>query len=79
LIDGLFFGLVAYANMKPPTFQRLGDQRAQTLVVSASDPMIKAKPSWWRFILALVIYLCIQAIASILLTMPYIRFIEVAK
>jgi uncharacterized RDD family membrane protein YckC len=79
LIDGLFLGVVAYANMKAPAFQRLGDKKAQTLVVSASDPMIKAKPSWWRFILALVIYLCIQASVTILMTLPHLRFIEFPK
>lgn len=36
-VDGLFFGLVAYASMNPPSRQRLGDRWAQTLVVKRAN------------------------------------------
>jgi uncharacterized RDD family membrane protein YckC len=68
IIDGIFFGLVAWINMKPPLYQRLGDKRAGTLVVSAKDPIIKIFPNRWKFILALILFMffpcLIQLISS---------------
>ncbi len=57
IIDGLVFGVVAAGYMKPPSYQRLGDQKASTLVVSSKDPCIKENPEWWKFFLALFFYL----------------------
>jgi uncharacterized RDD family membrane protein YckC len=56
LVDGLFFGLIAYSKMKPPYYKRIGDNSANTMVVDARNPLIQQKPGWWRFLIALVIY-----------------------
>jgi uncharacterized RDD family membrane protein YckC len=74
LIDGFFFGIVAYTNMKPPQYQRLGDQNAGTLVVAASDPEIKEKPDWWKFFEALVVFMVIDSLILALSVLVYIRF-----
>jgi uncharacterized RDD family membrane protein YckC len=79
LIDGLFFGVVAYTNMKVPTYQRLGDKKAQTIVVSTNDPIIQTKPAWWRFLIALVVFLCLRGLITILTIMPYLRYIPISK
>lgn len=52
LIDGLFFGLVAAINMQGTLKQRWGDKLAKTIVVSASDPVIRVRRSWWWFLAA---------------------------
>lgn len=56
LVDGFFFGLIAYKTMKPPLYKRIGDISAKTLVVDAHDPLIQQKLGWWRFLVALVIF-----------------------
>lgn len=52
LVDLLFFGLLAYVNMKPPLQQRIGDKSAHTIVVAANDPVISRKLPAWRVVLA---------------------------
>ena len=42
-VDGLFCGLVAYAKMKAPQYQRLGDQAARTIVVGSGDPIFNGR------------------------------------
>jgi uncharacterized RDD family membrane protein YckC len=74
LIDGLFFGVVAASTMKPPEFQRLGDKKASTLVVSSKDPIIKDNPSWWKFVIALAGYLCLEFVIVAMEIFFLIRF-----
>jgi len=73
IIDGFFFGLVAYINMKPPVFQRLGDKRAGTLVVSANNPIIRKCHEWWKFILALILFLISSGLITMMFTIFDIR------
>jgi uncharacterized RDD family membrane protein YckC len=56
LVDGLFFGLIAYALMKPPLFQRLGDKAANTVVTGAHNPGIRRMRSVWGFVAATGLY-----------------------
>ena len=74
LIDGLFFGLVAYSAMKPPQYQRMGDQKAGTLVVAANDSAVKETSAWWKFFAALVVYLIIDSLILTLSVLFFIRF-----
>jgi uncharacterized RDD family membrane protein YckC len=60
-IDGLFCGLIAYAEMKPPLYQRLGNKWGQTVVVRAGDPAIKQPREWWWFLVATAIYLAMHS------------------
>jgi len=53
LLDGIGFGLVAWASMKRPLYQRVGDQQTGTVVVSSKDPIIRKSFSKWNFLLAL--------------------------
>lgn len=62
LIDGLFLGLIAYANMKPPLQQRLGDKAANTIVVASRDPLIQAHRPWWWLLIAAAAYLFAAAV-----------------
>jgi len=73
IIDGILFGLVAYINMKPPVYQRLGDKRAGTLVVSANNPIIRKCHERWKFILALILFLIFSGLIQMTLTAFYIR------
>jgi uncharacterized RDD family membrane protein YckC len=61
LIDGLFFGAPAAANMKRPLQQRLGDKAAKTVVVSSRATFIQNPRPWWRLLLAGVLYLFLVA------------------
>lgn len=54
-IDGLFFGIPAYASMKSPLFQRFGDKTAKTVVVGAKESIIKQPRAWWWFLVAAMI------------------------
>lgn len=73
IIDGFFFGLVAYFNMKPPVYQRLGDKRAGKLVVSANNPIIRKCHKRWKFILSLILFLIFSGLMQMMLTALYIR------
>lgn len=56
-IDGIFFGLVAYASMrKGPLRQRLGDKGARTIVVDRGDSVIQEPRGWSWFLIAAVLY-----------------------
>lgn len=74
LVDGLFLGIVAYSMMKPPSFQRLGDQKADTLVASANDGAIRNKPIWWKFLIALAVYLFLDSTIISIGLLAYVRF-----
>ncbi len=73
LIDGLFFGIVAYSYMKPPAYQRLGDRKASTVVVSSNDAAVKKNIVWWNFILALAIYLAAESMIVMLGALLYVH------
>jgi hypothetical protein len=51
--------------MKPPLYQRIGDKSAQTVVVDSRDPVIRQQRAGWWFLVALLIYLAIDAIGSL--------------
>jgi uncharacterized RDD family membrane protein YckC len=67
IIDSFFFGLVALASMKPPLFQRVGDQFAGTMVVSIKEPGISKAPEEWKFLVALAIFLFLEVIVRMLI------------
>ena len=66
-IDGLFFGIPAYRSMKSPLYQRIGDKKAQTVVVGSKEPIIQAPRAWWWFLVATVLYLTTATVLVILL------------
>jgi len=72
-IDGLLFGLPAYASMKEPLLQRIGDKSAKTIVVGAKDSFIQVTPPWWWFILALGAYLGVETVAALIQTISLLR------
>ncbi|HEY70661.1 MAG TPA: RDD family protein [Anaerolineae bacterium] len=72
-VDAIVFGLIAYMSMKPPLYQRLGDQSAKTLVVSSRDPIIREARSWDWIILAGLFYLVINGIVTVLILLMMIR------
>ncbi|HEU0291683.1 MAG TPA: RDD family protein [Anaerolineales bacterium] len=72
-IDGLFFGIPAYATMKEPLLQRIGDKAAKTVVVGAKDTFIQHTPEWWWLVIAAGIYLGIEIIASFIQTISLLR------
>ncbi len=65
LIDFICFGLVAFIFMKFPLYQRLGDQEANSLVISSSDPFIKQFPKWKEFIAAILLYLFLSLFVQV--------------
>jgi len=68
-IDALFFGLVAYGNMKKsPLNQRLGDKWAKTVVVERSNLIQAQLPPWWKFLLAFVAAIVIDGFIAVLST-----------
>lgn len=74
LIDGLFLGIIAYVKMKAPGYQRLGDQKANTFVVSAKDTVIKENPAWEKFFLALILFILVDFMNIAIWLLAYIRF-----
>ncbi len=72
-IDGLLFGIPAYASMKEPLLQRIGDKAAKTIVVGAKDSFIKNAREWWWFILALGVYLGMETVASLIQMISMLR------
>jgi len=74
IIDGLFFGIVAFSYMKPAVYQRLGDRKAATFVVASNDPVVKTQPEGWKFWIALFLYLLLNIIAIIILILIRCRF-----
>ena len=61
--DILFFGIVAYAIMKAPMYQRAGDRVARTIVVGAKDGIVQRPRPRSRFVLALALFLALEAAA----------------
>jgi uncharacterized RDD family membrane protein YckC len=64
LIDGFLFGVPAYASMKHPLYQRIGDKSAKTIVVSAKSDFIQRPRQWYWFLVAAVIYLGLNALVA---------------
>jgi len=62
-VDGILFGLVAYASMKrTPLQQRLGDKMAGTLVVARKDAIIQQHRAQRWFLVAAAIYFILAMI-----------------
>jgi uncharacterized RDD family membrane protein YckC len=66
-VDGLFFAVPAYATMKVPLQQRIGDKAAHTLVVDARDPIIRESRNGGWFVTALVLYLALGAVGCLVM------------
>jgi uncharacterized RDD family membrane protein YckC len=62
IIDGLFFGVVALLNMKPPLQQRLGDKIAKTVVVKLGEHTLNLHRAVWIFWLIQIGYFCFAVI-----------------
>ncbi len=68
-VDGLFFGLVAYENMKKtPLNQRYGDKWANSVVVERSKLSQSQLPSGWKFLLAFIIAIVVDGLIAVLST-----------
>jgi uncharacterized RDD family membrane protein YckC len=67
LIDALFFAIPAYATMKAPYYQRIGDNSANTIVLDSREPTIKQQRPWWWFLIALGIYIVYDSATTIIL------------
>jgi len=75
LFDGLFLGAVGYSAMKAPLYQRYGDQKSNTIVVSSKSITFKAPKPWWWFVIALVIYASMAGILQLLIAFLNIHFV----
>lgn len=73
IIDGLVFGFVAYAKMRPPLYQRHGDVKAKTIVVHRNATLIKQQLSWPSFLSAALIYFILAGIIQIMWILPGLR------
>ena len=74
IIDGFVLGLVAYHYMSSSELkQRLGDQKAGTIVVDSREPVIRNRPAWWWFLGAAVVFLAIDFFVSILQAITLLR------
>jgi uncharacterized RDD family membrane protein YckC len=64
IVDGLVFGAVAAYSMaqNPELQQRHGDRAARTVVVDRRDPFIRDRRAPWRFLVALVAFLCLAEV-----------------
>lgn len=65
MIDSLIWGLPAFASMQPPLYQRIGDRAAKTVVVNRHESPVPLPP-FWRFLVAMVIYLMITNLAALI-------------
>lgn len=72
-VDGIFFGLVAFAAMRPPLYQRLGDRAARTLVVPVNSPLVREPREVGWYYAALVILVMLSAAATALLFLLLLR------
>lgn len=72
-VDALLFGIPAYASMKYPLYQRIGDKAAKTVVVGAREPIIQHARDWWWFIVAAMVYLLLDSAALLFLVVLTIR------
>lgn len=72
-IDGLFFGIPAYASMKPPLYQRIGDKDAKTLVVGSKDAIIRQRREWWWLLIAAALTITFTAIIALVEIASLIR------
>lgn len=64
-IDGMFFAIPAYSSMRRTLLrQRWGDRAAKTVVVSRNAPLIREHRSWWRWGMALALYLVLAVVST---------------
>lgn len=71
MIDSLIWGLPAFASMQPPLYQRIGDRAAKTVVVNRHESPVPLPP-FWRFLVAMVIYLMITNLAALIVLFTWI-------
>jgi uncharacterized RDD family membrane protein YckC len=55
LIDGLFFGIIAYWTMRQPLYQRVGDKVAKTIVVGIEEIPNRRRLLSWRLLVSLAL------------------------
>jgi uncharacterized RDD family membrane protein YckC len=70
-IDGLFFCIPAISAMKPPLYQRIGDNAAHTMVVSSKSPAIIDPRPWWWLLIALGFFFLVDMGLVILIILSY--------
>jgi uncharacterized RDD family membrane protein YckC len=63
-VEGLTLGIIAFQNMTPPLYQRLGDKMAGTVVVSTDDPIVKERRSGQRLFAAMIGYLLVSGLVQ---------------
>lgn len=72
-IDGFFFAIPAYASMKHPLYQRIGDRAADTIVVGSNDPIIQQPRAGWWFIVAAAVYFALNVFTKALVLNMAVR------
>lgn len=73
IIDGLFFGIPAYASMKHPLYQRIGDKSAKTIVVGKRELIIQRPREWWWLLVAVILDLAFRTIVAIFQIVSMVR------
>ena len=71
--DGILFGVVAFAAMEPPLYQRHGDKSAKTIIVDAKAPIIKETRQGWWFFVALGLYSAFYFVVTWLMMLFSVR------
>lgn len=74
LVDTSLFGIPAFLSMRPPLYQRIGDRAAKTVVVSRNESPASS-PSFWRVLIAAVIYLAIATLLMVIVLITSFRII----
>lgn len=72
-VDGFFFAIPAYLSMKSLLCQRIGDKKAQTIVVGSKEPIIQRPRAWWWFPVAVALYFALAVTEAILRTSMALR------
>jgi uncharacterized RDD family membrane protein YckC len=79
LVDSFFFAAVAYFNMKPPRFQRLGDKMAKTIVIKVKDPFLKRPYSRWGYYVSSAVFLAAVVLESLIYVIGTMSAIPLVK
>jgi uncharacterized RDD family membrane protein YckC len=66
-VDGFFFATPAYATMKAPLQQRIGDKSAHTVVVDAKSPAIREPRYGGWFVVAALLYVASNVAGALVL------------
>ena len=65
-LDGVFIGIIAFLNMKPPLQQRLGDKIAKTVVVNSNQVDVNSRRSVWILWLIQIAYFFIAVVGFLI-------------